>query len=121
VTEALSKEQIEERIKDLPGWSTDGRMIERTYAIPHVPGAAFVMHIAAIQDALGHHSDATLSYPGMHVTISSNDLSGYVAEHDIELARRIQAASGGHGAGAVHPATTRPRSRTPPRSAAHAP
>lgn len=98
MAEALSKEQIEEHIKDLPGWSTDGRKIERTYAIPHVPGAAFVMHIAAIQDALGHHSDATLSYGGVHVTISSSDLGGYVAEHDIELAQRIQAAAGGHGA-----------------------
>lgn len=98
MAEALSKEQIEERIKDLPGWSTDGRKIERTYAIAHIPGAAFIVHIAAIQDDLGHHSDATLSYRGVYVTISSSDLGGYVAEHDVELARRIEAAASGHGA-----------------------
>ncbi|MFJ6573024.1 4a-hydroxytetrahydrobiopterin dehydratase [Streptomyces sp. NPDC091292] len=72
--------------------------MERSYAIEHVPGAAFVVHIAAIQDDLGHHSDTTLSYRGVHVSISSSDLGGYVAEHDIELARRIEAAAGGHGA-----------------------
>lgn len=98
MAEALSTEQIEERIKDLPGWSTDGRKIDRSYAIRHVAGAAFIVHIAAIQDDLGHHSDATLSFRGVHVSISSSDLGGYVAEHDIELARRIESASEAHGA-----------------------
>lgn len=95
---ALSKEEIEERIADLPGWSTDGRRIERSYAVPHIAGAAFVMHITAIQDDLGHHSDATLGYQAVRISISSSDLGGHVAEHDIELARRIEAAAEAHGA-----------------------
>ncbi|MFI5940212.1 4a-hydroxytetrahydrobiopterin dehydratase [Streptomyces uncialis] len=98
MAEALSKEQIQERIKGLHGWSTDGRKIERSYTIRHIPGAAFVAHIAVIQDELGHHSDATLSYRGVHVSISSSDLGGYVAEHDIELARRIESAARAHSA-----------------------
>lgn len=98
MSQALSKEQIEERIASLPGWTTDGRRIERSYSIQHVPGAAFIVHIAAIQDGLGHHSDATLGCKTVHVSISSSDLGGYVAEHDIELARRIEAAAGAHGA-----------------------
>ncbi|GAB2769065.1 4a-hydroxytetrahydrobiopterin dehydratase [Streptomyces daliensis] len=98
MAEALSKTEIEDRIKDLPGWSTDGRRIERSYTVPHVAGAAFVVHIAAIQDSLGHHSDATLSFRGVHVAISSSDLGGYVAEHDIGLARRIEAVAAAHGA-----------------------
>ena len=98
MTQALSTEQIEDRIKDLSGWSTDGRKIERTYSIRHVQGAAFIMHIAAIQDDLGHHSDATLSYRTVRVSISSSDIGGYVAEHDIELARQIEAVAVAHGA-----------------------
>lgn len=98
MAEPLSKEQIEERIKDLPGWSTDGRKIERSYSVPHVPGAAFIVHIAAIQVDFGHHSDATLGYKTVHVSISSSDLGGYVAEHDVELARRIEAVAPAHGA-----------------------
>jgi 4a-hydroxytetrahydrobiopterin dehydratase len=98
MTEALSKEQIEDRIKGLKGWSTDGRRIERSYSLPHIQGAAFIMHIAAIQDDLGHHSDATLGYKTVHVLISSSDLGGYVAEHDIELARRIEDVASAHGA-----------------------
>ncbi|GAA3386609.1 4a-hydroxytetrahydrobiopterin dehydratase [Cryptosporangium minutisporangium] len=98
MAEALTHEEIEKRIADLPGWTTDGRKIERTYDIAHIPGAAFVVHIAAIQDDLGHHSDATLGYRQLHVSISSSDLGGRVAEHDIELARRIEAAAPAHGA-----------------------
>jgi 4a-hydroxytetrahydrobiopterin dehydratase len=99
MTQALSTEQIENRIKNLSGWSTDGRKIERTYSIRHIQGAAFIMHIAAIQNDLGHHSDATLGYRTVRVSISSSDIGGYVAEHDIELARQIEAAAAAHGAG----------------------
>lgn len=98
MAEALSREQIEDRIKGLNGWSTDGRKIERSYSVPHIQGAAFIMHIAAIQDQLGHHSDATLGYKTVRVAISSSDLGEYVAEHDIELARRIEATAAAHGA-----------------------
>jgi 4a-hydroxytetrahydrobiopterin dehydratase len=98
MAEALSARQIETQIKDLRGWSTDGRQIERRYTVSHIHGAAFIVHIAAIQDALGHHSDATLSYESVHISISSSDLGGHVAEHDIELARRIEAIAPAHGA-----------------------
>jgi 4a-hydroxytetrahydrobiopterin dehydratase len=98
MAQALSAEQIEDRIKHLAGWSTDGRKIERTYSIRHIQGAAFLMHVAAIQNDLGHHSDATLSYKTVHISISSSDIGGYVAEHDIELARQIEAAASAHGA-----------------------
>jgi hypothetical protein len=47
MAQALSTAQIEERIKNLSGWSTDGRKIERIYSIRHIQGAAFIMHIAA--------------------------------------------------------------------------
>jgi 4a-hydroxytetrahydrobiopterin dehydratase len=98
MAEALSEEQIQQEISDLPGWSTDGRQLERTYSVPHVPGAAFVVHIAAIQDAFGHHSNATLGYRTVRVSISSSDLGGRVADHDIKLARLIEAAAPSHGA-----------------------
>jgi 4a-hydroxytetrahydrobiopterin dehydratase len=98
MAQALSTEQIEKHIKDLPGWSTDGRKLERTYSVRHIQGAAFIMHIAAIQNDLGHHSDATLGYKTVHISISSSDIGGYVAEHDIDLARQIEAAAPAHGA-----------------------
>ncbi|WP_163550817.1 4a-hydroxytetrahydrobiopterin dehydratase, partial [Candidatus Frankia nodulisporulans] len=78
MAEALSREQIEERLDDLDGWTTDGRRIERLYSISHIQGAAFIMHVAAIQNEFGHHSDTTLGYRTVHVSISSSDIGGYV-------------------------------------------
>ena len=49
---------------------------------------------SAVRRDLGHHFDATLGYKSVLISISSSDLGGYVAEHDIELARRIEAAAG---------------------------
>ncbi|ABD11204.1 4a-hydroxytetrahydrobiopterin dehydratase [Frankia sp. CcI156] len=98
MAEALTRDMIDEHLKTLDGWTTDGRRIERLYSIPHIQGAAFIVHIAAIQDEFGHHSDATLGYKTVHVSISSSDIGGYVAEHDIELARRIQEIASAHGA-----------------------
>lgn len=98
MTKALSTEAIEQAMVGLNGWTTDGRRIECTYSISHVAGAAFVMHIAALQDGFGHHSDATLGYQSVHISISSSDIGGYVAEHDIELARRIHAIAAAHDA-----------------------
>ncbi|MFJ8746206.1 4a-hydroxytetrahydrobiopterin dehydratase [Embleya sp. NPDC127516] len=48
--------------------------------------------------ARGHHWDAALGYKTVHISISSSDLGGCVAEHDLELARRIEAAAPAHGA-----------------------
>ena len=93
MTEALSLKEIHGEIGDLKGWSTDGRKIECSYSTPHIQGAALVMHIAAKQDGYGHHSDATLGFKTVHLSISSSDIGGYVAAHDIELARRIHAIS----------------------------
>jgi 4a-hydroxytetrahydrobiopterin dehydratase len=98
MAEALTRDMIDEHLKTLDGWTTDGRRIERLYSIPHIQGAAFIVHIAAIQDEFGHHSDATLGYKTVQVSISSSDIGGYVAEHDIELARRIQEIAPAHGA-----------------------
>jgi 4a-hydroxytetrahydrobiopterin dehydratase len=56
------------------------------------------MHIAVIQNDFGHHSDATLGYKTVHVSISSSDIGGYVAKHDIDLARHIESVAPAHGA-----------------------
>jgi 4a-hydroxytetrahydrobiopterin dehydratase len=98
LTKAMSLEDIQDAIRDLEGWSTDGRKIECTYSIPHIRGAALVMHIAAIQDGFGHHSDATLGFKSVRLSITSSDIGGYVAAHDIELARRIHSIAASHGA-----------------------
>ncbi|MBD0741607.1 4a-hydroxytetrahydrobiopterin dehydratase [Streptomyces sp. CBMA152] len=100
--EPLSQKDIEDRLRELPGWSlSDGQdRIGRTYALAsHFAATAMVIHIAQIQDELNHHSDLTLGYNTVALTVNSHDAGGAVTEKDFELAHRVEAIASGHGAG----------------------
>ncbi|OAR22992.1 4a-hydroxytetrahydrobiopterin dehydratase [Streptomyces sp. ERV7] len=100
--EPLSQKDIEDRLRELPGWSlADGEeRLARTYRLAsHFAATAMVIHIAQIQDELNHHSDLTLGYNTVALTVNSHDAGGRVTEKDFELAHRVEAIAPGHGAG----------------------
>jgi 4a-hydroxytetrahydrobiopterin dehydratase len=96
---ALTEQQTEEALAALPGWTTDGDSITRTYSFSkHLPAAAMVVHVAAIQEELNHHSDMALGYDKLSVTVNTHSVGGRITEKDIELARRVEDIAAGHGA-----------------------
>ncbi|MCF3102595.1 4a-hydroxytetrahydrobiopterin dehydratase [Streptomyces roseoverticillatus] len=97
--EPLSQKDVEERLQELPGWTTDGVRISRTYRFDgHFQAAAMVIHIAQIQEELDHHSDVTLGYNTVSVSVNTHSVGGKVTGLDVGLARRIEAVAAGHGA-----------------------
>ncbi|MER5219469.1 4a-hydroxytetrahydrobiopterin dehydratase [Streptomyces flaveus] len=97
--EPLSQKDIEERLAELPGWSLDGDRIGRSYRLgSHFAAAAMVVHIAQVQDELDHHSDLTLGYHSVSLTVNTHSVGGAVTEKDFELARRVEELAAGHGA-----------------------
>ncbi|MEU2779039.1 4a-hydroxytetrahydrobiopterin dehydratase [Streptomyces sp. NPDC007162] len=97
--EPLSQKEIEDRLAELPGWSVDGDRLARAYRLDsHVAAAALVQHIAAIQDELDHHSDLTLGYNTVALTVHTHSAGGAVTVKDFELARRVEDIAPGHGA-----------------------
>lgn len=97
--EPLTRQQTDEALAALPGWSTDGDSIARTYSLgKHLPAAAMVVHVAAIQEELNHHSEMSLGYNKLSVTVNTHSVGGRVTEKDVELARRIEEIAPGHGA-----------------------
>ncbi|MZF54634.1 4a-hydroxytetrahydrobiopterin dehydratase [Streptomyces sp. SID5594] len=97
--EPLSKTEIEQRLESLPGWVLEGDRITRTYRLPsHFAAAALTVHIAQIQEELNHHSDLTLGYNTVALSVHTHDAGGKVTEKDLELATRVTAAAPGHGA-----------------------
>jgi 4a-hydroxytetrahydrobiopterin dehydratase len=97
--QALTRQQTDEALAGLPGWSTDGDSIARTYSFAgHLPAAAMVIHVAAIQEELNHHSEMTLGYAKLSLTVNTHSVGGQVTEKDIELARRVEEIAAGHGA-----------------------
>ncbi|MGC0373650.1 4a-hydroxytetrahydrobiopterin dehydratase [Streptomyces sp. SAI-229] len=97
--EPLSRKEIEERLAGLPGWSLDGDRLTRSYRLgSHVAATAMVVHIAQVQEELDHHSDLTLGYDTVTLSVHTHSAGGVVTEKDLELARRVEDLAPGHGA-----------------------
>lgn len=97
--EPLSQKEIEDRLAELPGWSLDGDRISRSYRLPsHFAATAMVVHIAQVQEVLDHHSDLTLGYNTVSLTVNTHSVGGAVTEKDFELAQKVEALAPGHGA-----------------------
>ncbi|WP_455351610.1 4a-hydroxytetrahydrobiopterin dehydratase [Streptomyces sp. SYSU K217416] len=98
-TEPLSQKEIEDRLRELPGWALEGDRIARTYQLgTHFAAAAMAVHIARIQDELDHHSDLTLSYHTLALSVNTHSAGGAVTDKDFELAQRVENIAPGHGA-----------------------
>ncbi|MDX2406019.1 4a-hydroxytetrahydrobiopterin dehydratase [Streptomyces microflavus] len=97
--EPLSRTETERRLEALPGWALEGDRITRTFRLPsHFAAAALTVHIAQIQEELNHHSDLTLGYNTVALSVHTHDAGGAVTEKDLELAARVAAAAPAHGA-----------------------
>lgn len=97
--EPLTDKEIEDRLAELPGWSVADDLLKRTYAFErHLPGATMVVHIAQIQEELGHHADLTLTYNRLKVAVNTHSVGGRITRLDFGLAHRIEEIASGHGA-----------------------
>ncbi|MFI9051612.1 4a-hydroxytetrahydrobiopterin dehydratase [Streptomyces sp. NPDC053427] len=97
--EPLGIKEIEDRLAELPGWSVEGELLRRRYAFDgHLPAAVMVIHIAQIQEELGHHADLNLGYNRLAVAVNTHSIGGRITALDFGLARRIEAIASAHGA-----------------------
>ncbi|WP_225803075.1 4a-hydroxytetrahydrobiopterin dehydratase [Streptomyces sp. NK15101] len=98
-TQPLSQKEIEDRLRELPGWSVDADRLTRTYRLgDHFAATALVVHVAQIQQELNHHSDLTLGYNTVALAMNTHDAGDAVTEKDFELADRVERIAPGHGA-----------------------
>ncbi|MET9688970.1 4a-hydroxytetrahydrobiopterin dehydratase [Streptomyces sp. NPDC006514] len=98
-SEPLSQKEIEDRLRELPGWAFEDDRIFRTYRLgTHFAASALVVHIATVQEELNHHSDLTLGYNTVRLAVNSHDAGGVVTESDFALAERVEALAPAHGA-----------------------
>src|SRR5882757_3500162 len=95
----LSQKEIEDRLAELPGWTLDEDRLARSYRLgSHFAATALVVHIAQVQEELDHHSDLTLGYNTVSLTVNTHSAGGAVTELDFTLARRVEELAPGHGA-----------------------
>ncbi|MET7682144.1 4a-hydroxytetrahydrobiopterin dehydratase [Streptomyces sp. NPDC005423] len=95
----LTQQEIEDRLAGLPGWSLTGDRLTRSYRLASHPAAtAMVVHIAQVQEELDHHSDLTLGYDTVSLSVHTHSAGGAVTDLDFALAHRVEDLAAGHGA-----------------------
>jgi 4a-hydroxytetrahydrobiopterin dehydratase len=86
----LSGDSIRQALADLPGWSLEGDVIERTFTFSSFREAmSFLVRVAFEAEDLDHHPELNNVYNRVRVVLCTHDAGNKVTELDLELARRI--------------------------------
>jgi 4a-hydroxytetrahydrobiopterin dehydratase len=94
----LSNPEIQSALQHLPGWTQQGKAIQRVFQFENfVKAMEFVNQIAEAAEAINHHPDMLINYNKVTLTLISHD-SGGVTQRDIKMAGRINqlAPEGAH-------------------------
>lgn len=85
----LSDAEVQEALRQIPGWKRHGNAIDRVFQFDSfIKAMEFVNHIAEAAEAVNHHPDILINYNKVTLTLISHD-SGGVTQRDIKMAARI--------------------------------
>jgi 4a-hydroxytetrahydrobiopterin dehydratase len=77
----LTKQEIDEQIKTLDGWTLDGKAIRKQFTFKGFPEAvAFVGRLVPDAERTDHHPDVTINYRRVNVSWSTHDEGGITAK-----------------------------------------
>jgi 4a-hydroxytetrahydrobiopterin dehydratase len=92
---AFTTTQIDEHLRELPGWSFASGKITKTYSFKnYYETIAFVNVLAAISHATDHHPDLSVHYNRCVVAYNTHDVEhgkGGISINDFICAARIEA------------------------------
>lgn len=91
----LSQQEIERRLKDLQGWTLEGRAIKKQYVFAGFSEAVdFVTRLVPAAEASDHHPDIAINYRRVTLTYSTHSEGG-LTHKDFDGAGMADAASEG--------------------------
>jgi 4a-hydroxytetrahydrobiopterin dehydratase len=93
MVQLLSDAEIQERAKQLEGWTIEGKelRINRKFK-DFLEAIAFVNQIVEPAEAAGHHPDLAISYNKVTVSLTTHDAGGLTSK-DFDLAQVISKLS----------------------------
>ncbi len=84
----LTSDEIQARLRALPGWEQHEAVIRRTLAFKDFPAAIdFVNRVAAAAEEAGHHPDIDIRWNKVTLSLTTHDAGGLTPK-DFDLARR---------------------------------
>lgn len=89
MTSLLGDTEIQERTKQLEGWTVEGKELKLTRRFKDfVEAIAFVNKLVEPAQAAGHHPDLAISYNKVTVCLTTHDAGGLTTK-DFDLAQVI--------------------------------
>ena len=81
---AMTRDEIERRLKALDGWTLEGEAIVKTYTFAGFPEAIeFLTRLVPGAEAADHHPDVTINYRRVTLSYSTHS-EGRITEKDFE-------------------------------------
>lgn len=88
---ALSKDQIEQELENLDGWSFEDDTITKDFSFSDFKEAmSFMVRVGFEAEALVHHPNWSNVYNSVSITLSTHDAGDKVTKKDIKLAKAIE-------------------------------
>lgn len=87
---ALTKEEIENILPSLPGWTyTDDKLTREFEFRDFVDSLNFINSLVAYFETMDHHPDCHIFYSKVKFELTRYDIGGKVTDRDIEVAKKI--------------------------------
>lgn len=87
----LTKEEIEGRLKDLPGWIFANDKISKEFQFnDFMDSLDFVNELAPFCEKMDHHPDVHILYSKVLFELQRFDIGGKVTDRDFDVAQEIE-------------------------------
>ena len=92
-TRLLSQTEVSQQMQGLPGWTTDGTKLSRTYQFKNfVEAIGFVNRLVEPAETANHHPDIAISCNKVTISLTTHDAGG-LTQQDFKLAQIISQLS----------------------------
>lgn len=89
----LSRSDVEERVRKMPGWELAGDSITRQFTFAGFPEAiSFVVRLGFAAEAADHHPDLLINYKRVRVSYSTHSAGGLTDKDFIGAATAVSVA-----------------------------
>jgi 4a-hydroxytetrahydrobiopterin dehydratase len=94
MSKPLTADQIAAARGTLPGWTSEGEALTKTFKFETFREAiGFMLRVGFEAEAMNHHPDWSNVYNRVVIRLNTHDAGDKVTAKDIELAQRIQKIS----------------------------
>jgi 4a-hydroxytetrahydrobiopterin dehydratase len=97
MVQALSEQQIDDALGDLPGWSRQNGKLAKVFRFGSFKEAlSFIVRLGMEAENMNHHPEIRNIYSRVELTLSTHEAGDKVTDRDVKLAQIIERFSWVH-------------------------